>query len=140
VLHSVCYALGTMSSAQDILNQLPRRKLYFGMPLRVYSNERSIWTGMLQRCYNPALFAYRWYGAKGVTVCERWRRSFANFLIDMGPRPSREHSIDRIDPTGNYEPGNCRWATRIVQANNKRPRVNPLLVELDAVLKKLGKS
>lgn len=78
----------------------------------------STWEGMIARCTNPKTINYRWYGAKGVTVCERWR-DFANFLADMGePPPSL--TLDRINPFGNYEPGNCRWATHAEQARNKR--------------------
>lgn len=79
------------------------------------------WIAMIHRCTNPGIDAYRNYGAKGVTVCERWR-DFKNFVQDMGQRPSLLLSIDRIDPYGNYEPGNCRWATDEQQRNNKRRR------------------
>ena len=59
-------------------------------------------------------------GARGIKVCEKWRRSFAAFLFDVGPRPSKVHSIDRINSNGNYEPGNVRWATAVEQAQNRR--------------------
>jgi hypothetical protein len=77
---------------------------------------------MLSRCYDPRNASYSAYGAKGVTVCDRWRDSFENFLADMGERPSLDHSIDRRGADGNYEPGNCRWLTRAEQnARRKDP-------------------
>lgn len=81
--------------------------------------EFRIWTGMLRRCTHPHESGYKNYGGRGISVCERWL-SFENFLADMGRRPSRKHSIDRINNDGHYEPGNCRWATQKVQANNQR--------------------
>lgn len=82
--------------------------------------EFSVWKGMLSRCGNPSTNNYANYGGRGISVCDRWRESFAHFLADMGPRPSTNHSIDRINNDGNYEPGNVRWATRIEQSHNSR--------------------
>ncbi len=73
---------------------------------------------MKGRCSNPNNPDYRYYGARGITYCEEWE-SFEEFFADMGHRPPGT-SLDRIDPNGNYEPGNCRWATAKQQANNKR--------------------
>lgn len=76
------------------------------------------WSGMLQRCTNPKNTQYKWYGERGITVCEKWRR-FEAFSADMGECPP-SYSLDRIDVEGHYEPGNCRWASKQTQANNTR--------------------
>ena len=77
------------------------------------------WLSMKQRCHNPSDTSYENYGARGIEVCERWRSSFEAFAADMGPRPEG-HTIDRINVDGNYEPGNCRWATATEQVRNRR--------------------
>ena len=77
------------------------------------------WHAMIQRCTNPRASNWGYYGGRGITVCDRWLHSFENFLADMGMRPA-DLSLDRIDNDGNYEPGNCRWATAVEQSQNRR--------------------
>jgi hypothetical protein len=78
------------------------------------------WRNMRRRCEDPADKSYRWYGARGINVCDRWH-SFKNFVEDMGAPPSPEHTVDRINPDGHYEPSNCRWATMKEQRVTQRP-------------------
>ncbi len=85
---------------------------------------------------NPRCKEWLLYGGRGITVCDGWRDSFENFLTDMGSRPSVGHSLDRIDVNGNYEPGNCRWATDKEQRANQRmsaPRVAQVLSRFRAL-------
>lgn len=87
------------------------------------SREFNIWNLMIARCCNQNAHAYERYGGRGISVCDRWRGvdGFANFLADMGESPSLNHSIDRFpNRNGDYEPGNCRWATEVQQQNNRR--------------------
>ena len=86
---------------------------------RKLPTEYVVWSSMLKRCSNPNTKQYADYGGRGISVCERWNK-FENFIADMGPRPSDQHSIDRRDNDGNYDPTNCRWATMIEQQRHKR--------------------
>lgn len=97
---------------------------------KTHSSEYNSWATAKQRCHTPTSSKYQWYGARGISMCEAWRDSFATFIAYVGPRPSPKHSLDRIDVNGNYEPGNVRWATRVEQRNNQRtsePRVREVL-------------
>ena len=83
----------------------------------------SVWMNMKMRCYDKGSISYVNYGARGIKVCKRWENSFLNFISDMGKRPSKQHSLDRIDNDGDYKPSNCRWAIPKVQAYNRRTTV-----------------
>lgn len=96
--------------------KLPRKRERHG---RKKTTEYTIWISMRQRCLNPRNKAYPLYGGRGIAICARWN-NFSNFLQDMGPRPAPGQSLDRIDNDGNYEPGNCRWATSVEQGANTR--------------------
>ena len=78
------------------------------------------WQNMINRCHNPNRKDFKYYGARGIVVCKRWRLSFKNFIKDMGYPPFEGATIDRINVDGNYEPNNCRWATMKEQSKNKR--------------------
>jgi hypothetical protein len=78
------------------------------------------WTNMRQRCHNPNHPRFPDYGGRGITVSEDWRRSFPKFHDEMGPRPSPQHTLDRIDNDGPYASGNCRWADTATQRRNSR--------------------
>ena len=84
------------------------------------SAEHKTWQNMLNRCRNPNIPGFEHYGGRGIKVCGRWTESFENFHADMGPRPSENHSIDRIDVNGPYDQMNCRWSTATEQVANRR--------------------
>lgn len=90
--------------------------------LQTYSLTWNSWTNMWDRCRNSHRPPYDGYGSR--KVCDRWK-DFDNFLADMGERPSRDHSIDRIDNSGDYEPSNCRWATKLEQTRNRSTSWRP---------------
>lgn len=104
-----CQSLGRDTNSCGCLQReaITSLKLSHGL---TGSPEHKVWLGMIARCTYPSATGWKYYGARGIAVCDRWR-DFAMFLADMGERPSRQHSIDRADVEGGYEPSNCRWAT-----------------------------
>ena len=89
-----------------------------------YLPEYESWRGMKARCLRKSIKCYKYYGGRGITVCERWLNSFENFFDDMGIKPSPKHSIDRIDVDGDYCKENCKWSTPKEQSNNRRHVIN----------------
>ena len=91
-----------------------------GAPSTTHPREYKCWLNMIDRCINEKNVGFKHYGGRGISVCARWATSFKAFFEDMGPRPSPQHSIDRIDVDGDYEPSNCRWATPSEQQSNRQ--------------------
>lgn len=110
-----------------------------------FTPEYAAWLSMKFRCYKKTMYQYKDYGGRGIIVCDRWLNSFESFLSDMGYRPSLNHSLDRYpNRDGNYEPNNCRWATREEQMNNTRRNTriiyNGETLTLSQAMKKYGLS
>lgn len=87
--------------------------------MKIPKHEYWVWAAMVQRCTNPKNSAYANYGGRGIAVCERWRSSAA-FFADMGPRPSPQHTLERVNNSGGYGPDNCQWVSRSDNNRNKR--------------------
>lgn len=93
------------------------------------SIEYKTWIGIKRRCTNPNAKDFPKWGGRGISVCDAWSASFEQFLADMGPRPSPRHQIDRLDPSKNYEPGNCRWVTPAEQGSENKRNLIPVTVD-----------
>jgi hypothetical protein len=113
--------------ARQLLTKNTYRRTHNKTTSRTYKT----WSKMRSRCSNPSDIEYPRYGARGITVCERWMSSFEAFVADMGERPEGM-TLDRVDSNGNYDPQNCRWATPKQQARNKR---NNVIITIDGISK-----
>lgn len=100
--------------------------------------EYKSWNAMRQRCNNPMSADYNHYGGRGIVVCERWA-NFEHFLSDLGNKPSKNHSLDRVDVNGNYEPSNCRWATQSIQMRNRRKKRSKYNIPYIGVVARMAK-
>lgn len=100
---------------------------------KYFSNtpEYRAWIAMKNRCYSKGNKFYYRYGERGIKVCDEWINNYKQFLLDIGNRPSKKHSLDRIDNNGNYEPNNCKWSTTHEQGVNRK---NVLLYEMDGLI------
>jgi hypothetical protein len=128
IIRADCLKSGNSKSCGCLWKEKCTNRTHGASHGKTFMPEYKVWTGMKMRCQNPNAHGYKYWGGRGIKLCERWQ-SFENFIADMGPRPSDKHSIDRIDNDKHYEPGNCHWVTRDTQRKNQRwwgtARVSP---------------
>lgn len=118
-----CVCLQKEIAAVHLSSKGRKTKFNQGTHKQSGSPEYITWVEMKRRCFAPTSNVFKHYGGRGITVCDRWIKSFQNFFADMGEKPSPQHSIERVNNDGNYEKSNCKWATDTEQANNKRNTV-----------------
>jgi hypothetical protein len=106
----------------------------------IISPEYTAWSNMIARCENPKSTSYKWYGPKGIKICRRWRESFEAFLADMGRRPSKLHSIERMDGDKDYTPQNCYWGTVADQTGNKSNTIRVIVRGVEMPLRRAAKA
>jgi hypothetical protein len=126
IIHAYALVKGFTQSCGCLSKELKANRLRTHG--KTNTTEYEIWCGIKKRCLNPNYREFHLYGGRGIQICPHWKDSFTAFLGDMGPRPSLRHSIDRVDNNGNYEPGNCRWATPQEQSDNSS---NPVFITWD---------
>lgn len=123
-----CLRDGSSRSCGCLSKHAPRYIIHGATSGRKQTSEWRSWQAAKNRCLNPNSKHFNSYGGRGISMCPKWFNSFSNFFKDMGEIPGLNFSLDRIDNNGNYEPGNCRWATKKEQSNNRR---NSIKIDFD---------